>query len=164
MGFVRSLFWTRLGGGAGACVPVGVGVRVSLDSVGVVGGIGVEVSVGVGVGVGVGVAVRVSLGVSVGVVDVPVTLGGATIGGVEVLCFEIVIVHLLSRGDAQMLDGELLSGVHELKLHGPKASLEPTALGRGQSRVGYLKVGDGLEGVPHTVEPRLEPSRQGAHR
>jgi len=66
--------------------------------------------------------------------------------------------------DAQMLGGELLSCVHELELHGPKVGLEPAALGRGQSLVREPEVGDGLEGVPHAVEPGLEPGRQGAHR
>lgn len=71
---------------------------------------------------------------------------------------------LLVTGDAQMLCGELLGGVHELKQHGSMAGLEPAALGRGQSLLRELEAGDGLEGVPDAIETRFEPGGQRSHR
>ena len=71
---------------------------------------------------------------------------------------------LLVTGDAQMLCGEPLGGVHELKQHGSMAGLEPAALGRAQPVFGELEVGDGLQSVPDAIETGFEASSQRAQR
>ena len=144
------------GVGVSAAVVVGVGVVVDLDA-----------AAGPGVGAGVGGGASIAIGESVGAgARVSVTSGGGSMVWLEVLgfCFEVVTVFLLSRGDAQLLDSERLSGLQKLKQRALMAGFEPAAFGRRQSCVGELKVDDGLEGGPHAVEPGFEPGRQRAKR
>ena len=157
--------------GAGVSAAVVVGVGVVVDPGGAAG-VGISGSVGVGAWIDVwvgGGGAAIAIGESVGAgVRGSVTSGGGSMVWLEVLgfgsCFEVVTVFLLSRDDAQLLDSERLSGLKKLKQRALMAGFEPATFGRRQSCVGKLKVGDGLEGGPHAVEPGFEPSRQRAQR
>lgn len=147
------------GGCVGVTVPIGLGVCVGVSA-----GVGSSVPIGLGVCVGISAGVGSSGWIGAGP-DV-LAAGGDGLAAFEVLgfCFGIVIEVLLMTSQAQMLGSELLSGVHELKQHGPMAGLETAALGRPEARVGELEVGDGSERISHPIESCFQPGGQRPHR